>query len=356
MNKDKKVIEYEGLIEKFTWDLADSGYELTPSNLRNQFLSTKLPGSFTHYKPFEVADLFREFAFSVDTRSILQFANKYGFLTKLNEKIELSDGRLQEPLTFWKDEVLDMFATFHLWNWSQIGDLDALSKYIFRTDRAVRYCIEGEIIDSIRIVDTVQDVDNSHEQFIVRSSFKDSISEEAAFLGNDIKSVTELFEDLHVDHYFFYDEVFTRGKWDESAVGKLFVQRKINNKLAEHALIRLLWNSKRKASKLHFFPRNLLGVMWFQFARAVDGEIEYRRCAMCKKFLEISLDNKTGYRADRETCSSTCRSRLFRMREKAQDLIKKKKLSQKEVSKVIGTKTPLLFARRKRRVKRETKT
>jgi hypothetical protein len=62
-------------------------------------------------------------------------------------------------------------------------------------------------------------------------------------------------------------------------------------------------------TSLQFIPTSLIGALWLQFARAVDGSKSYKECEACGKWFDVS---KYGSRADKKTCNGTCRKRLKR--------------------------------------------
>ena len=65
-------------------------------------------------------------------------------------------------------------------------------------------------------------------------------------------------------------------------------------------------------SRLHVSASNLIGALWFQLARAIDGDVRTSRCVECEKWIEISL---TAFRTNRLYCSNGCRSKAYRKRQ-----------------------------------------
>lgn len=94
--------------------------------------------------------------------------------------------------------------------------------------------------------------------------------------------------------------------------GLFFVQGEINQRLTEHAAPRLLYNPSSGCLELRLWPKNLLGALWVQFGRAVDGGKNYERCSTCGKWFEVSPE---GMRPDAKYCSVNCRVRAGRERE-----------------------------------------
>jgi hypothetical protein len=92
---------------------------------------------------------------------------------------------------------------------------------------------------------------------------------------------------------------------------RLLIQRWINEKLMKHASPRLLWNTDTGKQVIRIVPKNLLGAMWLQFARAMAGEASYRQCRACGKWITISTEEH-GHRKHRVFCSAACRQRDHR--------------------------------------------
>ena len=63
---------------------------------------------------------------------------------------------------------------------------------------------------------------------------------------------------------------------------------------------------------LYFVPNSLVGALWLQFARAVDGRKKYERCGECKTWFEVSLD---AARTNRRYCKDPCRFKAYRRRQ-----------------------------------------
>jgi hypothetical protein len=91
----------------------------------------------------------------------------------------------------------------------------------------------------------------------------------------------------------------------------MHLQKRVNERLAALATARLLWDHDREHLRLYVTPRSLLGVLWLQFARAIDGARRYLTCAQCGGWMEVSPDVR---RSDARYCSGTCRTRAHRMR------------------------------------------
>ncbi|MCL4683265.1 hypothetical protein KJ059_00770 [Myxococcota bacterium] len=100
---------------------------------------------------------------------------------------------------------------------------------------------------------------------------------------------------------------------DSGPAARAFAQRIINAGLQDHVDARLLLNPSRRAYELRVTPKNLLGVLWIQVAAVAEGSVRHRPCAApgCGRWLALGIGSG---RADRRTCSATCRKRLERQR------------------------------------------
>jgi hypothetical protein len=85
----------------------------------------------------------------------------------------------------------------------------------------------------------------------------------------------------------------------------------VNDRLAGAAAPRLTRDRRSGRPVLQDFPLSLLGAVWLQFARAVGGNKEYRACASCERWFEVSPETA---RTNRQFCSEACRSRAYRDR------------------------------------------
>jgi hypothetical protein len=75
--------------------------------------------------------------------------------------------------------------------------------------------------------------------------------------------------------------------------------------------LKLSWNAAAKSGEVHAVPTNLFAALCLQFALALADNKNYQRCASCGKWYELLPGVN---RADRQTCSQTCRTRVYRQR------------------------------------------
>ena len=99
-----------------------------------------------------------------------------------------------------------------------------------------------------------------------------------------------------------------------------YVQRQVNDYLKEKVSAQVLWTQDHNALELRFAPRGLLVALWLQFANAIERDSEFRRCAECGDWFEIS---PATARANKTYCSNACRTKAYRKRKaKAQSLFR----------------------------------
>jgi endogenous inhibitor of DNA gyrase (YacG/DUF329 family) len=92
---------------------------------------------------------------------------------------------------------------------------------------------------------------------------------------------------------------------------KRFLQQLINEGLNQRSRTCVLWNPELSEYVFRIFPRTLIGCMWWSFARTFTGELEFRRCPVCLRHMEIASGkhSKTA-----KFCSDACKQRDYRQR------------------------------------------
>jgi hypothetical protein len=87
--------------------------------------------------------------------------------------------------------------------------------------------------------------------------------------------------------------------------------RNLYRKTGIDVSIALVENEANGAARLCIRPNDLLDALWTQFALAIDGNQNLRRCAVCRTW--FSLEAGEG-RSDKLYCSDACRMRAYRKR------------------------------------------
>jgi hypothetical protein len=98
----------------------------------------------------------------------------------------------------------------------------------------------------------------------------------------------------------------------------LFVHGLINEVLFVQVGPQLFWDSRRSRTVLQEIPRSLLGVIYLQFAQEIRSGRKPRVCQVCGRWFELAPPPgkvRRAPRSDRETCSTSCRSKAYRERQ-----------------------------------------
>lgn len=258
------------------WDSA-KGYEE-----ERRWLLDSDPGSdFTIYEPLKAEPtLFRVFAGLEPTESRFQgFADDYG---ALGFDVSLDAGgpaRKGEPFSRWKAEwkairnIVEVLGAVNqrdvkrLAGWIQVtGDKAA---FVRRTPRELAH---GSII-------AIRDDDIWHESMKRENGQVERLMRLATF----------------------------------------WIQRLVNERLngdltnGTHVRPRLLFHVDQGEFVLQIVPSSLIGVLWLQCALAIEGDLEYRRCAWCRQWILLSPEGE-GRRRHTKYCSSSCKLKAHRER------------------------------------------
>jgi len=305
----------------FLWQVAGSGYTwgdfdvaftiqrgkavaLDKGKVRALTDAVPMGGQYTvrQYLPLrEFSGLFR--TFSLDTepteRNVQTFASRYGTLgVGTGILLPLSDGRANvgtgETLESWATEIVDMRLAVNLWDAARCGKAVDLERFIHWNQQGVFY-------------------ENDIRKGFVRSGD-----------GRESKPGTYRFA-LIAGANTRPDILAHLRSGDLIAPAFWYLQGVINEKLEKHSVTgRLLWDATDREGKqltVRLVPKNLIGALWLQFAKALDGR-DYRQCENCKLWFEVG--GSRAARSDKKFCSPTCKAAFHRKeRERALDLRKR---------------------------------
>jgi hypothetical protein len=282
------------------------------------------------YRPLEdQAALFRTFAETPPTEEgILQFADRYGWLglrklvlpkeeivlgpndkalaTKsLGEKFSEawlgpSKGVTGESLEAWEEGIWRMRFVLDLWDAIQRNDTACLRQFIGLQEgpngsRAATYRSSKEIGDYFAM-GIIYDPTNG------------------ASAG----------------------EKHLRADGGITRLALWVVQKQMNEQLGTHTGPSLLYEPRKDRLNLKIVPKNLMGAMWLQFARGIDGNKDYRQCLECGRWFEISLE---ANRPTRFFCKDACRSKFYRRRVSDAQNLYLEGLSIEEIARRLETDT-----------------
>jgi hypothetical protein len=291
------------------WRVPTAGYRWAEAHLltdhgdRWEFLERServlVPQSeaYREYEPLDVPELFRAFAALASSGTvpdwearIQQFANRFGALgvaatarlTDPQQVPYMASHTMGEQLMTWHDESYRMRVALEVWDALQADDLDTLQRWF--TWGAAEDFSEGTFTP-----DDPWGVDPPM-QFI-----SDELAKRYAATTMIMQGRTD-----PTDHW---------EGWPSSPVhwALIHLREWVNRKLETHTsprLQRVLSSPDKAPMQLAIIPKNLLGGMWLQFARVIEGELRYERCAECGTWFRVK---PRGNRANTRFCRDVCR-------------------------------------------------
>lgn len=278
----------------FVWHIATNSHgwikaDAKDGNGAQWFLSDLVPiGAAGYRNSLPLRDhsgLFREFAATpCDEASIASFANRNGMLVRGNAVIvpigERDSGDLLmgtgEPYSMWRKELGAMQRCVRLHEAARKADLTTLERHIHWSAERVEY--------------------RSHPDLPPANTLTAGEVVAAAIISRKTKN-RDQFDSLRPG------DLVTPAFW--------YIQSEINQRLSEETSPRLLWNLDTTSLVSRIIPKSLLGAIWLQFALAVERGSDFRQCAHCGKWFELSPGKS---RSDKQFCSTACRVKAFRQR------------------------------------------
>jgi hypothetical protein len=287
---------------QFRWRVAKGGYHwidsdpaFEPDQQRQPFLTDGRPSGADGFRvvPYlplaEFPGLFRVFAESEpNLEGIKAFADRFGPLGgDLVKRIPLYDQPSAngvplgtgESLSAWSKEILMMRFAIGIWEAARSGDVVTL-------DRVIHWRPDGRGVEI------------------------------AGHPGGPRGQVPEA--PAHVEGALIAGAHLGDGVFERFVPGDLirpalhYLQSTINEKLEGRASPRLLWDANRERLGLYIVPDGLIGALWLQFARAVERDSRFRQCAECGIWFELAPGTA---RADKQFCSTACRTKAYRKRQ-----------------------------------------
>jgi hypothetical protein len=235
-------------------------------------------------------------------RTVLAFANTYGRLG-IAEPLppEVGDGEMGESLWDWWHAIDELQGTLVVSDALKEGTIDALASYVtVHTQR--------------------QDATPGQP-----TRYRVPTAQEAIRLQHELeKQGTLWYCDAHVAHGSTTYHPESSSEDVAQAIRKAAwrgVINQINWKIASnpdepaYARVEMTFLPEREPHpRFRLRARHLLGALWMQLARYVNGNTAYVSCRTCGTWLELSLAD-TGYRTHRAYCSDACRSKAYRDRQ-----------------------------------------
>jgi hypothetical protein len=87
------------------------------------------------------------------------------------------------------------------------------------------------------------------------------------------------------------------------------LQRAVNQMLDQGVAPQMLPNASGQPV-IRLSPKSLIGALWLQFAKAIEGNRVYRQCQNCMEWLEVG--GKRSARSDKKFCNPSCKSAFNR--------------------------------------------
>lgn len=267
------------------------------------------------YLPSQVPELYRVFAATEPSEAgVLQFANEYGPLGLSDVRL-LEYDRLPFPKEAPKVEMLDqwglelhaMRCTLRVWDALSSADSRELSRVVATWRELVGFVVRPEVISDDQ---WLQVWPEDHPESEGAPSF---------WVAPGYPTAKEW-------------PVRRDAAW-------VILNRELNAALRRHSSPSLeLRPGRPEVQTLRVSPVNLIGAMWWQFARTVMGEASYRRCKTCGRTIELSSSDH-GFRADREFCSGACKAKDYRAKVKRARELKSEGRTAPQIAKALGTTT-----------------
>ena len=254
--------------------------------------------SARRYRPLALPiSLFRNFADTELTeQAILQFANNYGLLGRTVNIRMPNDQALSivqgESLDAWKQEILLMKAAMRLWDAIKTRDEEALSARVhWDGNSGIRYDPRPDVGEMIHRIP--------------------ELNEATPYIN---------------DTYDFQDG-------DLIAPALKFLSWILNDKLEDAVSVTTVVDVKRATFHMSFSPSILLTALWLQFALSVEQNEDFKKCRECKRWFALAPGTA---RADKEFCSSACRSKAYRKRQAEARALHQRGLPIHAIAKQIG--------------------
>ena len=211
---------------------------------------------------------------------ILDFANEFGCLSTSNDVATIETvnehEKKRESFENWVSEIARLRAALELFEKIRRNDGSALADSIIRTR-------EGQLLIFEFRAGNAETRRQDLNQTPLRLQSRDPASWPHADQGDDNPNLL---------------------------VGRGFLQATINRELKLHCRPEVRFDPERTSPVLRIMPTDLLGSIWWLFARMYLGLADYRRCKVCGRAIEISKQNRS--RVTREFCTATCRQTHFR--------------------------------------------
>jgi hypothetical protein len=297
----------------FQWRVPKCGYEWVNAHVTREgtFSQTaspllteiepRVPGpeAYRDYAPLRTAELFKRLAEVQETQDgIRGFANQFGLL---------GDTRLAS-----RDRSAKMSALI------TGEDIDLWSGSIQRMKQAL------QLWEGIRDEDT-QELDRLLRKFGLPHGPGPMVRKTPFHYGS-APGVPGMTRNARID---------TR---DPLTAARLLLGVWMGHSLQRQVSPRPLWNPQEERYVIRILPLTLQGAIWWQFARAVAGEIQFRPCKVCGGLMEIAVGGAGGgRRSHAQFCSGKCRQKDQREKVKRAQEMKARRKTDREIARHFKT-------------------
>lgn len=290
---------------EFLWRVPSTGHRWIEGqpiggegpSARRFLIAEARPGQLAHadeYNPLRAhSALFQTFAETeTSEEGILGFANRFGCLgghARVTVSVKMPDGTQVFPYGElehkWTAEILTMRSLIRLWELVKKRDQVGLREFIRWTKDAA----------SLHLPPTAG---RGHTVSTIKAS-------------SQLQSGDTLMAAVYL------------------------AQRTVNDKLADGVRARLLWDARRAEHGLRLVPQSLIGCLWLQFAKAIEGNRSYRQCGNCQGWFE--LGGSRGARADKKFCSPSCKANAHRKKREEAVRLFSTRVAVREIARQLDT-------------------
>jgi hypothetical protein len=287
---------------------------------------------FREYHPYqEYEGLFRIFADTPTTpEGCLTFANRFGLLHSRSTPDERGKYRAEE-LGDWYVRVRQLRYLVTLWELARARDRTGLAEFIeWKGDdiHLLGGAYDGDIIWTRR-------------RFYFAGGRSGRPKEAGKFLMDPRMGPEHTLAGWHVAPRAGHPprpgfaEPLRPG--DLVAPANAYVQFVLSRIIPMYVFPWVVWDATLGRLAFQVAPANLWCAVCLQFALAVDGDKRYQRCPVCARWFELAPGVN---RANRLTCSSTCRTRAYRDRREAALRLHAEGSTPREIARQLGSDVP----------------
>jgi len=256
----------------FRWNRNNTGYKI-----ENRLIKATKPGTSVYFEPFshdpnnpfetdKYTTMFLRFAeLDCSEKMIIEFANNYGLLesTYFNDIEEYLNGEEDdipfyndcENLNYWDRQIFLMKAGVKIWDY-MLNDRPKLDTFF-------KWGQDDESGDA--------------EIFMCITSQQLGLGDKSFHISGDLSLMKDRFR-----------------KGDTLLPSQIWLQLFVNQQLQQNpSLPHIEFNQDTRRFSQYLRPNTLLGTMWLQFFQALQGGKQFKRCAICKHWEDVTGKSKS---------------------------------------------------------------